>query len=75
MPKSNPIFDEILAAYPDWRAELFLEIRAAINKAEPATPINFAIWMVLILILAVVVGMFIFQVRSKAKSQSLLGSP
>ena len=35
MPQSSPIFDEILAAYPDWRAKLFLEVRAAINEAEP----------------------------------------
>jgi hypothetical protein len=35
VPESNPIFDEILSAYPDWRAELFLEIWAAINEAEP----------------------------------------
>lgn len=38
------------------------------GDSEPATPINFAIWMVLIMILAAVVGMFVFLVRSRAKS-------
>ena len=35
MPQSSPIFNEILAAHPDWRAEMFLEIRATINQADP----------------------------------------
>ena len=38
------------------------------ENTEPSAPINFAIWMVLILILAAVLGMFVFLVRSRAKS-------